>query len=109
MQYELLKDLPFLKANSILSYGCWVGGGLGRDRGETKYECGLSSYNGVETFSKIENTFLESMLDNKVWILKIPNSLDEALNLYNTKYLSKEEFKNYIILKESQGKNRRAG
>jgi len=98
MKYKLLKDLPFLKADSILSYGTWTGGGLGVDMGETKYEGGGSSHNGVKTFDNWQNKMLESIFMDRDWIAQLPDTLDEALNLYDTKYFTKKELV-YVIKK----------
>jgi hypothetical protein len=96
MKYKLAKDLPFLKAGSILQYGCWVGGGLGVDMGETKYAGGGSSHNGVRTFESHENTLLESLFDNKEWLEKQPDTIDETLDLYDSDYFSREEVKIFL-------------
>jgi len=96
MKYKLLRDLPMLSKGSILEYGCWVGGGLGVDMGETRYTGGGSSHNGIKTFSDIENNFLEHILDNILWIRKLPQSPKEALCLYETNYINKNDFLNMI-------------
>ena len=61
MKYKLLQNLPFMKADSIFGTGSWVSGGYGIDRGTTRYKCGGSSHNGVETFNKSQNNLLKRL------------------------------------------------
>lgn len=85
MKYKLLKDLPFMKAGEIFGKGSWVGGGFGVDRGETKYEGGGSSHNGVRTFDAHENAILQSLIDIPKgwdWVEPIPEHAGEALELF---------------------------
>ncbi len=79
MKYRLVKDLPFIKEGSIFGIGSWVGGGFGIDLGNAPH----GAHNGVRTFEPFQNALLESLIDNKDWIEKIPTSLSEALSLHD--------------------------
>ena len=87
MKYKLLKDLPFMKKNTNFGKGCWVGGGFGIDLGNNSN----GAHNGVMTFEQYENDTLESILDNKEWIEKIPENKYELLSLYDNKYITREQ------------------
>ena len=68
MKYKLLKDLPFMRKDTNFEKGCWVGGGFGIDLGNDSH----GVHNGIMIFEQYENDTLESILDNKEWIEKIP-------------------------------------
>jgi hypothetical protein len=92
MKYKLLKDLPFLQSGNVFKKGTWSGGGWGVDRGTSA--CG--SHNGVTVFESHENKILDSLLDNKQWVEVIPESVNDALTLYEDKTLTRGEFLSII-------------
>ena len=68
--------------------------------GETKYEHGGSSHNGTRTFEHHEDKILDSLILNKEWVKMIPENTREAINLYEEKYMRKDELLDIIVLKE---------
>ncbi len=78
-----------MKANTEFGTGSWVGGGFGVDLGETHYEGGGSSHNGIKVFEKHENKILKDLLDNDEWIECMPTSEDEVLDLYDEKKIDR--------------------
>lgn len=87
MKYRLKKDLPFMKQDSIFGTGCWSGG-FGIDRGKDIH----GSHNGIEVFEAYENEVLTSILNNPIWIEKIPQNKHEKLTLYENKEITREQF-----------------
>ena len=98
MKYKMLKDLPFIKANEIFGKGCWVGGGWGVDNGYPDNNK-MKAHNGIRTFEKRENDFLDSLLLNKDWVRMLPETSHELLNLYEEGYYRKDEVLDLICLK----------
>ena len=95
MKYKLLKELPFMKVGSIFGKGCWVGGGWGVDKGNSS----TGAHNGVTTFEKSENEILDNILTNKEWILQLPESVNEVLNMLEDGYFTLSEAEKYIEMK----------
>ena len=100
MKYKLMKDLPFMLSGSIFGKGSWVGGGWGVDRGETKYEGGGSSHNGITTFNEHQNLVLDDLVKESditnEWIKQIPTWDDDAFDLYDKKLFTRKELKEYL-------------
>ena len=95
MKYKVIKELPFIKVGQIFGKGCWVGGGWGVDMGNST----TGAHNGIKTFDKHEDDLLTSLLLNKEWIKMIPESAHEAINIYEEKYIRKDELLEIIKLK----------
>jgi hypothetical protein len=94
MKYKMLKDLPFIKVGEIFGKGCWSGGGWGIDKGSDSN----GAHNGVQVFEQHEDKLLDRLLLNKEWIKMIPESACEAVNLYEEKYIRKDELLEIITL-----------
>ncbi len=95
MKYRLEKDLPFMKKGEIFGTGCWVGGGFGIDMGNDTH----GSHKGVKTFSKSANDVLEDILRTKEWVMVLPESVNDVLELYEEGYLSQNETRSYLSFK----------
>jgi hypothetical protein len=106
MKYKLLKELPFLKADSIFGMGCWVGGGFGVDRGTAQYSGGGSSHNGIRVFDDYENDLLQKLVDRKwpgSWVVLVPESSLEVLELFKKGEIEPMEAIDKIITIERGG------
>ena len=99
MKYLLLKDLPFAKQDDIFEKGCWASGGWGVDRGETHYDGGGSSSNGITVFKSHENKIIDDILSVKSWIKEIPTTVNEAFSLYDEGNYTQSELVTWITAK----------
>ena len=95
MKYKMRKDLPFIKTGDIFGKGCWCGGGWGVDKGNDKN----GAHNGVQVFEVHENKLLDNLILNKEWVKMIPETVHEVVNLYEEKYIRKDELLELIKLK----------
>ena len=85
-----------MKAGEIFGTGTWTSGGFGVDLGNTYYESGSTSHNGIKVFEKHENKLLKDLLNKKEWVQKVPESEYEILDLYDKKEVTRENLLKFI-------------
>lgn len=96
MKYKMMRDLPFIKSGEVFGTGCWVGGGWGVDKGNDS----RGAHNGIRVFEPHEDLLLTKLILNKEWVRIIPETVYEALRLYQDGYFRVEEMLDMFVLRK---------